>query len=129
MGAADRVIGQAPAALITSALGDLGNLVRRNQAQSLDHDTFLELVRDMRRKLKAARIACDAGLDVDELQEVGDVLGRLLNSGMLRRGSALQRPALPEGASRARYTGHLTVIDGGLNRPMATPSEPKPTGA
>lgn len=124
MAAPDRVIGQAPAALITSALGDLGNLVRRAQAESLDQDSFLILVGDMRRKLKAARIACDAGMDTDELQEVGDALGRLLDSGRLRRGSALQRPVLPKGASRARYTGHLAVIDGGL----AAPSEPT-TGA
>lgn len=124
MAAPDRVLGQAPAALITSALGDLGNLVRRAEAETLDQNAWLQLTRDMRRKLKAARVACAAGMDVEELQEVGDVLGHLLDSGMLRRGSALQRPVLPKGASRARYTGHLAVIDGGL----AAPSEPK-TGA
>lgn len=95
-------------AAVDEVLADLGHLVRRVQAGSLDQDAFYELTGRMRRRLRALR------LDLTETEEValtdlGMVIGRLMDAGVLTPASEL----LP-GLDRARTYGHLAVVDGDL---------------
>lgn len=105
-------------ATVNDILADLGSIVRRSQAESLDRDTFYALAGKMRRQLKALRIALTmdeaAPADLD-LPALGAAVGEMLDRGALVRGSDLLE-AVPD---RCRTYGHFVVIDG--DRPFETP--------
>lgn len=104
--------------VINAVLADLGSLVRRTQADSLDQDAFYELTGKMRRNLKALRITLTEDELPISLSELGASIGLLLNAGDVQRGSSL---TLPDGVGRARVYGELFVIDGG--RTLENPSQ------
>lgn len=112
MGAA-AVMTETPNEKIERLLEDLGNIVRRVQAGSLDQDTFFETTRAMRRRLKALRV--DLADEAIELTELGASIGEMLDRGVLRPGTQLL-DALPD---RARTYGRFVVIDG--DRPHDPP--------
>ncbi len=95
--------------LLDEVLADLGGLVRRVQAGSLQQDEFYDLTRGMRRKLKVVRAELTADVEIT-LTDIGLAIGRLVDAGMITPASQL----LPPGVNRARTVGHLVVLDGGL---------------
>ncbi len=97
--------------VIDDVLADIGSLVRRVQAGSLQQDEFYDLTRGMRRKLKTLRSELSAAEEII-LTDVGTAIGRLLSAGVIQPGSDL----LPPGVDRARMVGHLAVIDGGISQ-------------
>lgn len=103
-------------ATINDVIADLGSIVRRSQAGSLDQDGFYELTNRMRRNLKTLRLALNEDELTIELPELGAAIGQLIEAGQITVGSSLR---LPEGVDRARTYGHLAVIDGGAGE---TPS-------
>lgn len=93
-------------AAVNEVLADLGSLVRRVQAESLDQAAFYELTGRMRRRLKALRIDLSPEPEI-ELTDLGAAIGRMIDAGLITPASEL----LP-GLNRARTYGHLAVIDG-----------------
>lgn len=113
-------------AAINSAIQDLGSIVRRSQAGSLDQDSFYELAGRLRRTLKQLRVALtedelDERLDGLALTDLGAAIGRLVEAGVITPASQLL-----DGVGRARTYGHLAVIDGDLS---ALPADPTQQGA
>ena len=106
-------------AIVTEVLGDLGTVVRRAHAQTLDQDSFIALANKMRRDLKALRIDLtkDEMPDGQALTELGASIGELLNTGELVTGSALL-DGVPD---RCRTYGRFIVVDGGHGLDFSTP--------
>lgn len=104
-----------PAELISAALTDLGAIVRRAQAETLERDDFHALANRIRRRLKTARLMIAEPEPTIELTDLGAAIGRLMDAGLLTPAAEL----LP-GVNRARTYGHLAVIDGDLSAPQQT---------
>ncbi|MNU42712.1 hypothetical protein D3C71_314780 [compost metagenome] len=104
-------------ATVTDVLTDLGVIVRRSQAETLDRDTFHALAQKMRRQLKALRIELtkdEMPFEI-ELTDLGASIGQMLDNGVLTKGTALLE-AVPD---RCRTYGRFVVVDG--DRPFDTP--------
>lgn len=112
MGAA-AVMSETSAQMVEQLLADLGTIVRRVQAGSLDQDTFYDTTRAMRRRLKALRV--ELSEEPVGLTDLGASIGEMLDRGVLRSGTQLL-DALPD---RARTYGRFVVIDG--DRPHDPP--------
>lgn len=100
--------------VIEDVLADLGTLVRRVQADSLQQDEFYDLTRSMRRKLKGLRAELTTDEPID-LTDVGMAIGRLIDAGIVTPATELFA-----GVDRARTRGRFVVIDGGAQTQSKT---------
>lgn len=94
--------------VIEDVLADLGTLVRRVQAGSLEQNEFYDLTRAMRRKLKGLRAELTPEEPID-LTDVGMAIGRLIDAGIVTPATELFA-----GIDRAPTRGRFVVIEGGI---------------